>query len=178
MNQVFPVTGNKYNRTIKGILATFLIITGVSFVVVASKPNFIYPLPKSTASTEVINDVTPEVLLNSIFDKPYLMTVLRKNGSFSFAKIENAAVSNEKFLNEVELTYQNGDAGLVTEVNGTVNVFISKKGSKESAQLVQRGATTVTLPDSTLLPVKLVTGKIVRGKLTGNFELQTLTTNK
>src|SRR3989339_2256352 len=110
MEQVLPVTGNKYNRTIKGVLITFLVITGVSFAVVASKFNYIYPVSKEVVGTEEINDVTPEVLQKSTFDKPYLMTVLRTNGSFSFARIENAGVSNERFPNEVELTYQNGDS--------------------------------------------------------------------
>lgn len=178
MELYLPVTGNKYNRAIKATLVIFLISTIVSFVAVLGGHNPALPVPTQPTVPVEITDVTSDVLMNSVFEWPFLMAVLRTDGSFSFAEVENGSIFNDKFQNEVELTYQNGDSGLITEVDGNVDIFISKKGEKETAKLVERGVTSVTLPDNTYLPVKIVSGKIVRGKLAGDFELQTLTTNK
>ncbi len=70
------------------------------------------------------------------------------------------------------------NSGLISETGGKVGIFISKKGARETADLLERGITMITLPDESLLPVKIVNGKITRGKLVGDFELHTLTTNQ
>ncbi|KKT73592.1 MAG: hypothetical protein UW68_C0006G0034, partial [Candidatus Collierbacteria bacterium GW2011_GWB1_44_6] len=179
MTSYLPVTGKQFNKTLRTVLFVFLLITSLSVAVVVGKISLTkVPMPITTTVSGEVTEITPGVLRDSNFDKPFLMAVLRDDGSFSFAKIESGAVSSERFVNEVELQYQNGDSGLVVEKNGRVDVFVTRKGAREVATLVVRGVTGVTLPDNTILPVRLITGKIVRGKLVGDFELLTLTTNK
>ena len=177
MASLLPVTGKQFNRSIKTVLVAFLLLTTLSVIVVAGRISLKAPevLPPAVGG---VTDITPEILQESIFERPFLLTVLRNDGSFSFAQIENGVVFGERLVNEVELTYQNGDSGLVAENNGNVDIFISKKGAKETVALIVRGVTGITLQDETTLPVKLVAGRVSRGKLVGDFELQTLTTNK
>jgi hypothetical protein len=136
-------------------------------------------LEKQVSPVDVssVSEVSPGILKRSNFDFPFLLAVQSVDGTYSYARIENGEVSDNKLLSDVELTYQNGDSGLVTEENGVVKVFITKTGINETALIIERGVTGITLPDASVLPVKIIFGKIVRGRLMGDFEMLTLTNN-
>ena len=173
-----PVTGNQFNRSIKTLLILFLFLTTLSVVLVLGQVKAKRSAPLAPAPAGAVTELSAAILEESSLDQPFLLTVLRSDGSFSYARIENGVISAERLQGETELLYQNGDSGLVREKDGKVDVFISKKGVKETATLIVRGVTGITLPDGTALPVKLIAGRVSRGKLVGEFEMQTLTTNK
>ncbi len=108
-NYTPPVTGNKFNRTAKGILMLFLIFTLVSFVAVAGNLSFKPSIPSLPVEEKRLTDLTPEVLSQATFDMPFLVSVLRANGSFSFARVENGVITSDRFVDQAELSYLNGE---------------------------------------------------------------------
>jgi len=63
-----------------------------------------------------------------------MINVLRKDGSYSFARIENGTVAEDRLTGMTELAYQNGDSGLIKDNDGQVDIFVSKLG-KQKRQL-------------------------------------------
>lgn len=126
-----------------------------------------------TKTTPEITVLTSETLAKSNFDAPVLITVARTDGSYSFARIENAIITEDKFVGPAEFAYQNGDYGTVAE-GDNIKIFVSKRGSHEQAAVVERGIMGLRLSDGTVLPVKVTSGQIVRGRLTGDFQLLNL----
>lgn len=178
MAQEILITGNKYNKNVRLVLGSLLLVVAFGLIVISGwKPSVLPEAKEEVAGLEVFN-LTADALADSKFVMPYMINVLRSNGSYSFARIENGVVRGDRLVGLTELSYQNGDSGLVKDNGGLVDVFVSKKGAKESANLTERAVTGIILPDGSVYPVKVVNGKIARGVLTGDFEMASLIDKK
>jgi len=173
------VTGKKYHPSVRRLLAVMIFGLGLLLMYfVGWRWMPLLDIPEQGVERVLITQVDEQTISESNFDKPVLMGVLRSDQSFSFATIENARIRGEKYEGSVELNYQNGDSGQVEEVNGVVNVFLTRSGKREEVKVVERGLIGVELTDTQILPVKIINGSIVRGRLIGEFDLITLTDNR
>ncbi len=136
------------------------------------------PKKQEVTSTPAVTEIEALTLEKSNFVGPFLMTVLRSDGSFSYARITNARIENDAFVGQIQLNYINGDFGLVREENGEVNLFITRNGLQETVSLNNRIILGVTLPDGGILPVKVVDGRVSRGRLVGDFRMLVLNERK
>lgn len=178
MAQYILVTGNKYDRNVGLVLGALALLVVFGLIVITGwRPDVFRVAEKETPITEIA-ELSTELLDRSNFSMPYLVNVMRSDGSYSYAKIENGVVRSGRLIGLVELAYQNGDTGLVKESGGKIDIFISKTGTRESVSLVERAVTGIFLPDGSIYPVKVVNGKISRGMLSGDFEMASLLENK
>ncbi len=177
MAEYLLITGEKYNKNVRIILTVLLAAVFIGVMAVSGWSLQILPTPKEAVKEVSVNQITADALYQSSYTMPLMVTVLRSDGSYSFAKIENGVVMGSRLFGLTQLSYQNGDSGLVEEKSGAIDVFVSKNGTKETVKLVERAVTGITLADGQVLPVKVISGKIVRGKLMGDFEMASLTDN-
>lgn len=129
------------------------------------------------APSERITQLTSGLLAKSKFESPFLTTILRQDGSFSFAIVEGGTLQDGRFDNETVIRYPNGDWGVITN-NGERATFYTKKGAKETVQVVDKLIGGITLPDETVIPVRFTDATIIDGRLVGNFKVVTLTQEK
>lgn len=178
MAEYVLITGSKYNKNVRLVLGFLVLLIIFGLILISGwKPQILPSGQKEVAGVQVVQ-LTADILNNSKFEMPYMINVLRKDGSYSFAKIENASIKNENLQGLAELSYQNGDSGLIKNLGGSVDIFISRTGKKESAFLVESAVTGVTLPDGGVYPLKVISGKISRGVLIGDFEMASLIDDK
>src|SRR3989344_5261607 len=117
-----------------------------------------------------VTKIDKSILEKSSYIGPFLVSVLRGDGSFSYAVVVQADLTDDQFAGEVQIQYPNGDFGSIEEKNGTVDLFFTKKGARESVAIVDRLITGIRLPDDSILPVKFRDASIREGKLVGDFQ--------
>lgn len=119
--------------------------------------------------------LTASTLEKSNFRGPFLTVVQQGTGTFYYAKILSAKIADDLFSGESEVEYPSGERGLFAENPGNlVFDFKTRSGTSVSAALYVRGVAGITLPDGSVLPVKIITGRISEGHLVGDFKLISL----
>ncbi len=153
------------------IPATLIFLMAGSVILTLLRQSGFFKPRVGVPTAVVVTQVTAPTILLSSFPGPYLLTVSRADGSFSYARIDSGLIVNDRFEGEVEVAYVNGTHGNVTEVGGAINPFFVRTGSRENATLLDRGISAINLPDGSLLPVKVLDGRISQGRLVGDFRL-------
>src|SRR3989344_7617686 len=127
----------------------------------------------------IIDKLDDKILGSSDFSGPFFTLVEREDGSFSYAIIDKGTIKNDQFIDEVRVTFPNGEIATISEnENDSMDIFYTKKGSRESVTIVNKFVGGIRLPDGTLLPVKFINGKTEDGSLKGNFRFLILTEKK
>jgi len=117
-----------------------------------------------------VTKIDKNILENSSYIGPFILSVLRSDGSFSYAVVTQADLVDDAFVGTVQVQYPNGDFGSVADIKGEVGLFFTKKGNEEKVAIVDRIITGVRLPDDSILPVKFRDASIRNGKLVGDFQ--------
>ena len=102
MAQEFLVTGNKYNKNVRIILGSLLVLIVSGLILISGWKPSLLPQAKSVTPSTSVTELTTDVLSRSKFVGPYLINVVRANGSYSFAKIENGEVGGDKLIGLTE----------------------------------------------------------------------------
>jgi hypothetical protein len=121
--------------------------------------------------------VNNETVAESNLDEQPYVILSRPGGSYAFLKIRNASITDDKFSGLSEFVYQSGEARLTQEINGTISIFDSRNRVIENDTIVFRGVTEMTLPDGSVVPVRISSGSISGGKLAGDAVLINMNNN-
>ena len=163
--QVFSL---RIQLVLAGIL--FLGVGSVGFLLTqANRPS--NPAVLSAEHTSAaIDAITPSIIARSSFEGPYILTIMRRDGSYAYAYVENGRLVNDHFTSDVAVRFTNGDYAIVRDLQQNhISVFYTKSGKKEDGTIVNKMVTGIILPDKSILSVKMADATIVRGKLYGDF---------
>ncbi len=126
----------------------------------------------------VIQSIDRKALEKSQFAGPFLLLVQKGSGTFYYAQVENAVVENDTFVGNAELSFGDGEHGIVSDGATTIDSFHSKREEVGPVAVFARTVSRVVLPDGSVLPVKVLRGRISRGRLVGDFTLFSLKDKK
>ena len=163
--QVFSL---RIQLLLAGIL--FIGVGSVGFLLTqANRPSKAAVLSAEHTSA-AIDAITPSIIADSSFDGSYILTIMRRDGSYAYAYIENGRLVNDHFTSDVAVRFTNGDHAIVRDLQQNhISVFYTKSGKKEDGTIVNKMVTGIILPDKSILSAKMVDAMIVRGKLYGDF---------
>jgi hypothetical protein len=99
------------------------------------------------------------------------ISVMRKDQSFSYAVVERGDLVGDTFVGPISVRFPNGELGDIQDSRGTIDLFITKKGTTESVSIIDRLIGGIVLPDSAILPVKFKQASVREGRLVGDFQL-------
>jgi len=111
-------------------------------------------------------------LLAGAYSGPFVTVVQLDAGTFAYATVRHGVVVNGAFVGDVTMQYINSELGVVPEDRGYFDTFLTKSGGRKRVRIAERLITGVTLPDGTIVPVRLVYGTIADGQLVGEFRLR------
>src|SRR3989344_8844835 len=126
-----------------------------------------------------ISDITEYNLRNATLEDPFISIVQRLDGSFSYVVIRDAFLDQDRFIGDVQLSYPNGESGIVNyDKDGVMEIFLTKKNEREETTIFNRLITGLVLSDGSILPVKFIDANIVNGKIVGKFKYLILSEKK
>ena len=177
MNETPLVTGTKYDGIVRFVLLSIFVVTGGGVVLALSGQNLTQQFTPQAVVSQPITVITPEVLAKGVISNQLYTVLLRDNGEYAFVQVQNANIDQENFLGQAEVVYQNGEAKLTPEVNGMLGIYDASNKVVENAKILLHGVAGITLEDGSTLPVKVMSGRVVGGKLYGQVELWSLKDN-
>ena len=134
---------------------------------------------ESVNKVTIIEKLDTEVLKSADFGGPFFTMVEREDDSFSYAILNEAIVENGRYVGEAKVIFPNGETAILSEKeNEMMEIFFTKKGSRETVSIVDRFLGGIRLEDGSILPVKFLNGAIEDGKLIGNFRFLIFTEKK
>ncbi len=175
--RIFPFLGQA------GFISVFLVLLGVVAVSIAFKAATInfsellaLPAPAEEApvrpATSPVYEVDVKTLREGNYTRPYIVVVARLDGSYTYALVNQATVEDGAFVGGVQVTFLNGDYGLLTEKEGIFTDFVTKRGEKELVQIIKHLVMGIRLKDGRIVPAEFTQGTVVTSDLVGDFHLK------
>ena len=86
-------------------------------------------LPTAAGQVIEVTKIDKTILQQSVYKGPFLLTILRSDGSFSYAVVVSGDLADDKFSGDVQVRYPNGDFGNITDTGSAMDLYFTKKGS-------------------------------------------------
>ncbi len=135
-------------------------------------------LKKESAVKQPITELTTDVINKSELLEPFFVTVQTDDGSLSYMTVKQAYLQDSQFVDDVLVTYPNGDTGNISGTSGEIDSFMTKDNEKKKAYILDKLIGGIKLPDGLVLSIKFSQAKISEGKLVGDFTILVLTEKK
>ncbi|HJZ04669.1 MAG TPA: hypothetical protein VJ327_02270, partial [Patescibacteria group bacterium] len=110
---------------------------------------------------------------------PAVGTVSLPDGSFSAYRVIAATVNTSpkspipSYQDETKIIYPSGDISIDPPINGQLPNFRLKDGTSTPARVLDHLSVGLALPSGRTLPLKILSGRVRDGKLSGDFIAQT-----